>query len=268
MLLSPASLLSTLAPALSTGDATAYSAPILAAHVVSLLMALGGVYALGRLVANARVGAAAALCVAIHPSFFAPAISPSIASAVTLFPAALVAWGLFSLLSRPGGSGGGILRRGARASWASLAWSLLLAALLLVALRTAGPGEAGTPGYGAAGFDGAAYFAGVWEHLKHLTTGGGMWALTLSGLAAMLLRPRRDADAERPRIRVPAQLTFAAVAVAHAALLPLFGATTPADALPALPPVMLVWVSTLWRRVPLWPLAIALVCAAFALHIG
>src|SRR5205085_577873 len=33
--------------------------------------------------------------------------------------------------------------------------------------------------------------------------------------------------------------------------------------LPVLPLVVVVWVSTIWRRVPAWPLAIALVCAAF-----
>jgi hypothetical protein len=34
--------------------------------------------------------------------------------------------------------------------------------------------------------------------------------------------------------------------------------------LPVVPLVILVWVSTLWRRAPAWPLAVALVCAAFA----
>jgi hypothetical protein len=252
-----------------------HSPAIFAAHFGALALVLGGVFALGRLAANASVAAATTLCVALHPAFLPPAFSPSIDSAAVLFPTALVVWGLFFLFSRPAGSAGVVdagsgrsLRRRARAA---LAFSLLLAAVLLIAVRAADYGPArGTGGaeVGAADFDAAAYFAGVWGHLKHLTTSGGMWALTLSGLAAMLLRPRRDAGAERPRIRVPVQLTFAAVAAAHAALLPFFGATGLADALPVLPPIILVWVSTLWRRVPLWPLAVALVCAAFALHIG
>jgi hypothetical protein len=119
----------------------------------------------------------------------------------------------------------------------------------------------------------------LWRRLGHVTAHMNLWALTLAGLAAMLLKPRRDdaerphdggvehgrdGGAERPRISVPVQLLFAALVLAHVCALSLVGGAVLARyMLPVLPLVVLVWVSTLWRRVPAWPLAVALVCAAF-----
>jgi hypothetical protein len=61
------------------------------------------------------------------------------------------------------------------------------------------------------------------------------------------------------------QLLFAALILAHVAALSVVGGAVLARyMLPVLPLVILIWVSTLWRRVPAWPLAVALVCAAFA----
>jgi 4-amino-4-deoxy-L-arabinose transferase-like glycosyltransferase len=105
-----------------------------------------------------------------------------------------------------------------------------------------------------------------WGRLKHVTYHMNLWALTLAGLAAMFLKPRRDRDGvERERIAVPVQLMFAALILAHVVALSIVGGAVLARyMLPVLPLVVLVWVSTLWRRVPVWPLAVALVCAAFA----
>ena len=108
----------------------------------------------------------------------------------------------------------------------------------------------------------------VTETLRHrfeqVTTYMNLWALTLAGIAAMLLKPRRDGGVERPRIAVPVQLLFAALIFAHVFALSFVGGAVLARyLLPVLPLVVLVWVSTLWRRIPLWPLAVALVCAAF-----
>jgi len=104
----------------------------------------------------------------------------------------------------------------------------------------------------------------MWQRFYHVTTHMNLWALTFAGLAAMLLRPRRDGGTERPRIAVPVQLLFAALILAHVAALSVVGGAVLARyMLPVLPLVILVWVSTLWRRVPAWPLAVALVCAAF-----
>jgi hypothetical protein len=105
----------------------------------------------------------------------------------------------------------------------------------------------------------------IWRRLGHVTYHMNLWALTLAGLAAMLLRPRRNADnTERQRITVPVQMLFAALIVAHVVALSIVGGAVLARyMLPVLPLIILIWVSTLWRRVPAWPLAVALVCAAF-----
>ena len=104
----------------------------------------------------------------------------------------------------------------------------------------------------------------MWQRLYHVTTHMNLWALTFAGLAAMLLRPRRDGGVERPRIAVPVQLLFVALILAHVSALSVVGGAVLARyMLPVLPLVVLIWVSTLWRRVPAWPLAVALVCAAF-----
>ena len=105
----------------------------------------------------------------------------------------------------------------------------------------------------------------VWRRFGHVTAHMNLWALTAAGLAAMFLRPRRDRGVERPRIEVPVQLLFLALILAHVVALSVVGGAVLARyMLPVLPLVVLVWVSTLWRRVPAWPLAAALVCAAFA----
>jgi 4-amino-4-deoxy-L-arabinose transferase-like glycosyltransferase len=104
----------------------------------------------------------------------------------------------------------------------------------------------------------------AWERLKHVTFHMNLWALTLAGLAAMFLKPRRDRGVERARIDVPVQMLFAALILAHAFALSFVGGAVLARyLLPVLPLIILIWVSTVWRRAPVWPLALALVCAAF-----
>ena len=105
----------------------------------------------------------------------------------------------------------------------------------------------------------------LWGRLKHVTTHMNLWVLTLAGLAAMFLKPRRDGEIERDRIRGSVQLVFLVLVVAHVfALSVVGGAVLARYMLPVVPLVILIWVSTLWRRVPAWPLAVALVCGAFA----
>jgi 4-amino-4-deoxy-L-arabinose transferase-like glycosyltransferase len=108
-----------------------------------------------------------------------------------------------------------------------------------------------------------------WGRLRHVTWHMNLWALTLAGLAAMFLKPRREgargAEVERGRIDPRVQLVFLALVVAHVVALSVVGGAVLARyMLPVLPLVILVWVSTIWRRAPAWPLAVALVCAAFA----
>ncbi|MFL6255639.1 MAG: ArnT family glycosyltransferase [Pyrinomonadaceae bacterium] len=104
----------------------------------------------------------------------------------------------------------------------------------------------------------------IWRRLGHVTLHMNLWALTLAGIAAMFLKPRRDGQTQRPRIDVPVQLLFLALILAHVVALSVVGGAVLARyMLPVLPLVILIWVSTLWRRVPAWPLAVALICAAF-----
>ncbi|HKG15566.1 MAG TPA: glycosyltransferase family 39 protein [Pyrinomonadaceae bacterium] len=105
----------------------------------------------------------------------------------------------------------------------------------------------------------------LWGRLTHVTTHMNLWVLTLPGVAAMFLKPKRDGDRERDRIRASVQLVFLVLVLAHVfALSVVGGAVLARYMLPVLPLVILVWVSTLWRRAPAWPLAVALVCGAFA----
>jgi 4-amino-4-deoxy-L-arabinose transferase-like glycosyltransferase len=105
----------------------------------------------------------------------------------------------------------------------------------------------------------------LWRRLAHVTAHMNLWALTLAALFAMLLGPRSDAGAERRRIEVPVQLLFAVLVVAHVVALSIVGGAILARyMLPVLPLVIIVCVSTVWRRVRLWPLVIILICGAFA----
>jgi hypothetical protein len=101
--------------------------------------------------------------------------------------------------------------------------------------------------------------------LWHVTSHMNLWALTLAGAAAMFLKPRRDGESLRGRIEGRVQVVFLVLVIAHVVALSVVGGAVLARyMLPVVPLVILIWVSTLWRRVPAWPLAVALVCAAFA----
>ena len=105
----------------------------------------------------------------------------------------------------------------------------------------------------------------VQGRLAHVTAHMNLWVLTLAGLAAMLLKPRRDGGRPRESIDVRVQLVFLLLILAHVVALSVVGGAVLARyMLPVLPLVILVWVSTIRRRVPAWPFAVALVCAAFA----
>jgi hypothetical protein len=104
-----------------------------------------------------------------------------------------------------------------------------------------------------------------WGRLWHVTSHMNLWVLTLAGIAAMFLKPRRDGGQMRDRIEGRVQLVILVLVLAHVGALSVVGGAVLARyMLPVVPLVILIWVSTLWRRVPAWPLAVALVCAAFA----
>ena len=102
----------------------------------------------------------------------------------------------------------------------------------------------------------------LWQAFGYLH----LWILTLAMLLAMLLPPQRDDDAERPRIAVPVQMIFFAVVLAYVLAMALIGGAVLARyMLPVVPLVIILGVSTLWRRLSFWRAAIAFVALAFAL---
>ncbi len=101
----------------------------------------------------------------------------------------------------------------------------------------------------------------LWHALGYLN----LFVLTIAAAYAMTLPPLRESNGTlRPRIPVNVQLVFGVVILAHVvALSALGGAVLARYMLPAVPLVILICVSTLWRRTRHWPWWIALTCAAF-----
>ena len=88
--------------------------------------------------------------------------------------------------------------------------------------------------------------------------------LTLAVLFAMGLPPLRGADGERPRIALESQFAMLAVIVAYVFAMALVGGAELARyMLPVVPLVILIGVSTLWRRVRLWRWLLAMVGLLF-----
>jgi hypothetical protein len=92
-----------------------------------------------------------------------------------------------------------------------------------------------------------------------------LWVLTLAMLLALwMLPPLRDSVSERPRISIPIQMIFYVVILTYVVAMALIGGAVLARyMLPAVPLVIIVSVSTLWRRVGWWAGAIAFVVLAF-----
>jgi hypothetical protein len=94
-----------------------------------------------------------------------------------------------------------------------------------------------------------------------------LYVLTLAALLAMWLPPLHDGDranGKRPRIALGVQFAFLAVVVTYVVAMALVGGAVLARyMLPVVPLVIIVCVSTLWRRVRLWRGVIAIVVLAF-----
>jgi len=92
-----------------------------------------------------------------------------------------------------------------------------------------------------------------------------LWILTLAMLLAMGMLPaRKDANGERPRIGIPVQMIFYVVILTYVVAMALIGGAVLARyMLPAVPLVIIVSVSTLWRRVGFWQAVVAFVVVAF-----
>lgn len=102
----------------------------------------------------------------------------------------------------------------------------------------------------------------LWHALGYMN----LFVLTLVTFAAMLEPPIADGGLARRRIAFPAQmLIYALIAAYILALSVLGGAVLARYMLPVYPLIMLVCVSTLYRRLRWWPVAITAVIAAFVL---
>jgi hypothetical protein len=101
----------------------------------------------------------------------------------------------------------------------------------------------------------------LWQVVGYLH----LWVLTLAMLLAMyLLPPQRDSASERSRISLPRQMVFYVVVLTYVVAMALIGGAVLARyMLPAVPLVIIVSISTLWRRLSFWPAAVTFVVLAF-----
>jgi len=280
-----------------------FSVPVTRIAMLALAsLALLGVFRLARTVANTEVAVASTLCTALYPVFFSQStmalidlaaagfalwglsfylenhVGPSVAwfslavltkETAVLVPAALFCWEI---------AAGSISKRGRRdisvhkPTRTSVA---LLIPLMVVSLwygfhywRTGY--VFGNPEFFRYNVQATmnplrillALAMRLWQAVGYLH----LWVLTLLMAWAMTRPPLRDGDAERQKISVPVQLVFGVVILTFAIALAIVGGAVLARyMLTAVPLVIILSVSTLWRRIRAWRWLIAAVCAAFVL---
>lgn len=100
----------------------------------------------------------------------------------------------------------------------------------------------------------------LWQAFGYLD----LYVLTLACVAAMMFLPIKDKNGERQRIEVPIQFSFLVIIIAYVIALSVIGGAVLARyMLPVVPLVILICVSTIWRRLPAWKAVIAVVALAF-----
>jgi hypothetical protein len=101
----------------------------------------------------------------------------------------------------------------------------------------------------------------IWQVVGYLH----LWILTFAAMVAMLMLPAREHFARpRQRIGFAEQMIFGVVIVTYVIVMALVGGAMLARyMLPAIPLVIILCVSTLWRRVRYWRASIAIVALAF-----
>jgi hypothetical protein len=257
---------------------------------------LTGVFRLAERVANLPVAVGATLCTALYPVFFAQ----SSLAQVDLAAAGLTFWGLSAYLEdRPItiaiwfslavlAKETAIIAPAALVAWEVIRWLLpqsfrrsrstrltlallfpLLPLLAWYAYHYARTGYIfGNPEFFRYNVADTLNFTRfllalglrLWQALGYLH----LWLLTLGMMLAMLLPPFTEAGMERPRITVPVQLSFYAIMAAYVIAMALIGGAVLARyMLPTVPLLIIVAVSTLWRRLRYWPVAVGGVALAF-----
>jgi len=106
-----------------------------------------------------------------------------------------------------------------------------------------------------------AFGSRLWQTFVYM----GLWAVTgLTVFAMSLPAQPNEGGEERPRIAIPIQITFAVVILAYVVALSLIGgAVLSRYMLPVVPLVILIGVSTLWRRLKAWKLVLGGLAALF-----
>jgi Dolichyl-phosphate-mannose-protein mannosyltransferase len=262
--------------------------------------ALLGVFRLARAVANAEVAIAATLCTALYPVFFAQSSMALIdvgaagfafwglhsylsgrqhsaalwftlavltKETAVLVPAALLSWEVVSpLASRWSGCELSFRKLDWNSGWLLLPLGVLCIWYAFHYWRTGY--VFGNPEFFRYNVRATvsplrillAFITRLWQTFGYLH----LWVLTLLMACAMASRPLRDGDRERPRIAIPIQLVFGAVILTFATALAIVGGAVLARyMLTAVPLMIIVAVSTLWRRIRAWRWLIAAVCVAF-----
>jgi hypothetical protein len=102
----------------------------------------------------------------------------------------------------------------------------------------------------------------AWQAVGYMN----LFLLTASAALAMWFPPLQDEAGERPRIAPSVQAALSAVILAYVAALSVVGGAVLARyMLPVVPLVIIICVSTVWRRIRSWETVIAVVCLGFAL---
>ncbi len=113
--------------------------------------------------------------------------------------------------------------------------------------------------------NGARVYGALTRRVAQVSRHMNLWALTLTGLLALIYRPKRPIAVAHAGIAPPVVALFVALILAHVAALSLVGGAVLARyLLPVFPLLVLLWVSVIWQCRRFWMLGIALVCAAFA----
>ena len=100
----------------------------------------------------------------------------------------------------------------------------------------------------------------LWQTFGYLD----LYVLTLGCVVAMMFPPIKDIHSERPRITIPVQFALLAIAIVYLLSLSIVGGAVLARyMLPVVPLVILVCVSTIWRRLRAWKAVIAVIALAF-----
>ena len=93
-----------------------------------------------------------------------------------------------------------------------------------------------------------------------------LFLLTFAGVSALWFPALHDDEGDRPRISFAVQFAFAAVVLGYVLAMAFVGGAVLARyMLPAVPLVIIVLVSTLWRRIRFWRLVIGIVIVGFVI---